>query len=180
LKLRFKNDLYRLRRALGSDVILFENELYSFNRSMDYEYDVENFEVLLERAEADPDPGQKIELLRAAVHLRDGPYLQDVDATWALAERERLEGLYLNLLRDLAGILHRQGRLAEALQVCQRALQADPCQEEFHRLAMELHAGRGDRPAVIRQYQSCREALRAELDVEPSPATEALYKRLVR
>jgi DNA-binding SARP family transcriptional activator len=52
------------------------------------------------------------------------------------------------------------------------------CLEDFHRLAMRLHADGGDRLAVIWQYQACRLALRTELDMLPSEETEALYRRL--
>jgi DNA-binding SARP family transcriptional activator len=44
---------------------------------------------------------------------------------------------------------------------------------------MTLHAEMGDRLAVIWQYQECRKALLAEMDVAPSQETEALYRRLV-
>jgi DNA-binding SARP family transcriptional activator len=44
---------------------------------------------------------------------------------------------------------------------------------------MQLHAEWGDRLGIIWQYQACREALRSELDVDPSLETEALYRRLI-
>jgi ATP/maltotriose-dependent transcriptional regulator MalT len=85
LKLRFKNDLYRLRHALGQEVVVFENDHYHFNRHLDYEYDVEDFAAYLAKAQAATQVGEKIANLRAATSLRKGPYLQDVDATWRRA-----------------------------------------------------------------------------------------------
>lgn len=178
LKLRFKNDLYRLRRALGQEAILFEDDCYHFNRLLDYEYDVETFEAHLAKAKAAAGAEEKIAHLLAAASLHRGPYLQEIHATWAWPGRERLEREALEALKELAGLQRRAGDLAAALQACQEALEIDPCREDVHSLAMQIHAERGDRLAVVWQYQACREALRLDLGLEPSDEVETLYRRL--
>jgi DNA-binding SARP family transcriptional activator len=45
---------------------------------------------------------------------------------------------------------------------------------------MRCHARQGQQNLALRQYQICAEALRSELDVEPSPATAELYGRIRR
>ncbi len=52
LPLRLKNTLYRLRRVIGKDAISLVNDRYHFDRSLDYEYDVESFESLISEAES--------------------------------------------------------------------------------------------------------------------------------
>jgi DNA-binding SARP family transcriptional activator len=79
---------------------------------------------------------------------------------------------------QLAESQRQNGDLQAALQACQQALKVDSCREEIHYLAMQLHAERGDRLGIIWQYQACCEALRSELDIEPSLETQALYQRL--
>ncbi len=178
LKLRFKNELYRLRHALGQDVIRFENDLYSFNRLLDYDYDIEKFNICLAKAKSAGQIKEKISLLREATGLRNGPYLQDMDATWGWPERERLDRICTDALIQLAESERQTGDLQAAVQACQEALKIDPPREDVHRLAMQLHAERGDRLGIIWQYQACREALRSELDVAPSLETETLFRRL--
>jgi LuxR family maltose regulon positive regulatory protein len=178
LKLHFKNDLYRLRHALGAKVVLFENDHYSFYRQLDYEYDVEDFTTHLAKAQTATQVKEKITNLRAATKLWNGPYLQDLDANWAWPERERLKETCLEAFKQLATALHQEGQVQAALQACRGALHIEPCREDFYRLAMRLHAEQGDRLAVIWQYQACSKALREELDVAPSEETEALYGRL--
>ena len=179
LKLRFKNNLYRLRHALGQDVILFENNHYSFNRALDYEYDVEEFEAYLAQAKVVEQVEDKIVQLRLGTELWHGSYLLGVDADWAWPERQRLEKACLEALRQLAQLQRQTGDHEAALQTCQRALEVDPLLEDFHRLAMQLYADRGDRLAVIWQYQACRDALRTQLDLPPSEETQTLYQRLM-
>ena len=179
LKLRFKNNLYRLRHALGQDVILFENNQYFFNRHLDYEYDVEDFDTHLAQAKTVEQVEDKIVHLSAAVKLWHAAYLQDMDAIWAWPERQRLEHACLEALRQLAELHSQSGNRESALQACQRALEVNPCLEDFHRMAMRFHADRGDRLAVIWQYQACRDALQTELEVVPSEETQALYQRLI-
>ena len=88
LKLRFKNELYRLRHALGKNVIRFENNLYSFNRLVDYDYDVENFNTTIAKSNSTSSVEKRIPYLLEATSIRTGPYLRDMDATWVFPERE--------------------------------------------------------------------------------------------
>ena len=53
-----------------------------------------------------------------------------------------------------------------------------PANEDAHRALMRAYALSGSRDGAVRQYQACREALRRELDVEPSAETDALYREI--
>ncbi len=179
LKMRFKNNLYRLRRALGQETILWRGDYYSFNHDQDYEYDVEVFRARLEKARASRSILERIQHYREAVNLVHGPYLSDLDSTWILPEREQLQKEYLTALLSLAQLLLQTKKNEEALQICQRALAVDACLEDAHRFAMRIYYLLGDQPAIVRQYQNCRTTLLAELGVEPSAETEALYRQLI-
>ncbi|MDY6874346.1 MAG: tetratricopeptide repeat protein, partial [Chloroflexota bacterium] len=84
LKLRFKNTLYRLRRAVGRQTILLQDDYYQFNWSLDYEYDVESFVSAVERAQKAQDPGEKMAFLKTAVEHYKGEYLSEIEEIWAI------------------------------------------------------------------------------------------------
>ena len=180
LKMRFKNDIYRLRRAVGSEIILFENDLYSFNRSCDYEYDVEAFESLLLQSRITKDTKLQIELLQRAVNLVNGHFLEDVYAAWVWPERERLNQMFLQTLLDLAELLKNANKFQEALAIYQRAIEHDPTFETAYLHAMNLHLQLKDRVGAIHLYDAYTEMMDRELDLPPSPEMETIYKRLTR
>ena len=180
LKMRFKNDIYRLRRAVGSDTILFENDLYSFNRSCDYEFDVEAFESLLFQSKITKDANLQIELLQRAVNLVNGHFLEDIYATWVWPERERINLIFLQTLLDLADLLKDVNKFQEALATYQRAIEHDSTFEAAYLHAMNLHIQLNDRVSAIRVYEAYTEMMDHELDLPPSPEMETVYKRLTR
>jgi TolB-like protein len=89
---------------------------------------------------------------------------------WLAAERERYRGLAVAVLTRLLSIERGQTLVA----VSRRLIELDPLAEQAHRALMRAHAEAGEIGAALRQYESCRQMLQRELDVGPSPETEAL------
>ncbi|NWF62820.1 MAG: tetratricopeptide repeat protein [Chloroflexi bacterium] len=179
LRLRFKNDVYRLRRAVGSEVIRYDNLLYSFNRSLNYEYDVEAFESYLARARSAQTDSERMEWYRRAINLVSGPYLNNNYFNWVIAARERLDTHYLSALIALAELHLKQADLNEAQALCQRAIQYQPFYEAAYRLLMQVYHRSASKAGVIQTYEACKTALRKQLSVSPSPETDALYRKLI-
>lgn len=180
LKTRFKNAIYRLRNAVKEEVIRFENDLYSFNRTVDYEYDVDSFLRYLARGDQATTPADRLAAYSAALTLYRGPYLPEVEADWAWAERERLNRLFIESALMVAQLQLNQKEYSATLESVQRILEADPCQEDAHRLAMRVYGALGNRAAIARQYAQCEQALLTEIDASPSLQTADLYQALMR
>lgn len=180
VKNRFKNNIYRLRRALGNEAIVFREDTYLFNNALDYEYDVESFQEHLDSADRSTSLEDKLKHLQAGLELYKGPFLPDLDETWVLPERERLSMAHLEALLELADIYLQKRQFAKALQYCQRALAEDTCLEAAYRTIMRIYAAMGNRVAVSRQYRRCKKALAREINAPPTEETNALYHDLMQ
>jgi two-component SAPR family response regulator len=175
----FRSTLYRLRRSLFRESVVFEDGVYRFNRETEHRSDVEEFEGLLDEAEKTTDPQQEGKLLAQALELYRGIYLEGIYADWCALERQRLRERYLNTLESLAGLRARQGNLQRAVEGYQQLVVEDPYREPAHRELMRCFYRLGDRAAAIRQYQVCVEILREDLGLSPAPDTEALYLQVI-
>jgi len=180
LKLRFKNTLYRLRRAVGRQTILLQDDYYQFNWSLDYEYDVEAFMIVIERSQKASEIKEILHSLKAAVELYKGDYLSEIEEIWAITDRQRYYQMYLDALMRLAYLYMEKKVHKTALRYCYQALTEDACLEDAHRLAMRIHAATGNRAAIVRQYERCRTALFKEINAPPSQQTRELYETLIQ
>jgi ATP/maltotriose-dependent transcriptional regulator MalT/DNA-binding SARP family transcriptional activator len=180
VKIKIKNTVYRLRHALGKEVILFDQDNYRFNNALDYEYDVELF--LKENALGlkAKDPLQKLTHFREAAKLYKGAFLPDITETWVHSARESLQQICINMLLQTAEIYLNMGNFNLSLEYCQRALAVDNCLELAYRLSFRIYAAMGDRAAVVKQYSRCREVLLREINAEPSLQTQNLYLDLLK
>ena len=179
LRLRFKNSIYRLRHALGSDSITFIDDYYRFNRSLEYDYDAEEFQQELALAQGESAIDDKILHYRLAVNSYRGAYLPKLDYAWVAVQREQYHRLFMDGIKDLINLLIESKQYQTAIHFAERAMAEDPCYEEAYRLAMTAFFALGDRAAVSRQYEKCRVTLKKELDIDPAPQTEDLYKKLM-
>jgi LuxR family maltose regulon positive regulatory protein len=178
LKLQFKNAIYRMRFALGQDVVEFENDRYRFNHNLDYEYDVETFTSYLHKAEGSRDAEQRIKLQEQAAAIYRHPYLEDVEGSWVIPIREALWREFTACVASLARLFLESNSNDKVLEYSQKLLAIDGCLEEAHRLAMRAYAAKGDRAGLVRQYERCRQALHDEINAPPSQQTAQLFKSL--
>jgi len=118
--------------------------------------------------------------LEAAIAAYGGDLLPGNYDDWLLSLREDLRAEFAEALRQLAALHESRGDYAAALRPAGRYLQTDPLNEGAYIQLMRLHALLGDRAAVQRLYQTCTTLLRRELDVDPSPATQAAFQELLR
>ncbi len=181
LKKQFKNALYRLRRAVGKNTVLYHQptRLYHFNRSLDYHYDVEEFLSAAKQAEGETDPEIKIQALQQAADLYQHPFVATLEGIWAEPVRYRLYRYYERTMLALAELQLTRGLYGASLETSELLLQSVPSQEAAWRLAMRSHAAQGNRSGIERVFQQCRKALAQDLDAEPSGETYSLYQQLM-
>jgi predicted ATPase/DNA-binding SARP family transcriptional activator len=176
--------LYHLRHALDDPQrIVFEDEVYRFNRALGYEFDVEVFEAHLaqaSRAQAQT-PDRAIALLQEAITLYQGDFVEDfLDGDWFLLRREELRRKYLDALLNLGQALFSQQDYARAAECYRRAIEKDEILEEAHRELMRCYARLGERGQALRHYQTFEQMMRDELGSAPAAEGVALYERLKR
>ena len=112
----------------------------------------------------------------AGFTLRDSPPFDE----WSYFRRERLRTTTAEALAALAASHSKSGDLKSAIDYARRRLALDPLHEPAHRQLMELYARDGQQSLAMHQYEECVRFLRAELDVDPSTETTALFETIRR
>jgi DNA-binding SARP family transcriptional activator len=97
---------------------------------------------------------------------------------WLESIRDRFGEWRREALERRATQLELNGNLHGALQAHLEILHEHEYRERHHREVMRLHSSLGDHLGALRQYERCREILRRELALEPSPETQALAERI--
>ena len=124
------------------------------------------------------------ESLRAASELFSGALLDDLHSSeeefdeWIMAERTRLNEIACGVFDRLAEHFVKSGDTQAAIETAKRLIALDPLREPSHRQLMRILAQCGQRASAIRQYNSCRELLKSELEVEPEPETQRLLQEI--
>ncbi len=176
MKLRFKNAIYRLRRAIGKEVILYEDDRYSFNRSLDYEYDVDDFtnEIALAGI-SNHKPEQLVHYLNA-IHLYKGVLLPELENSEIIVERERLQHLFENTCIKAADLALSMGDYQVAINLCLRAIEQEPYLEAAYRICFKAYAASGNKISTKKLFKQLEHLLHEDLSITPSTETIRVYK----
>jgi DNA-binding SARP family transcriptional activator len=172
--------LSRIRQRLGPNVLLTAGNTVQFNHAVAW-LDCQEFARML----AADLTTLALGTLAHTVDLYRGAFLEDVTLgsspefeLWLLNERTRYQRLYERGLETLVARLVAQGELESAIARAQALVHSNPLLEEAHARLMWLYARSGQREAALAQYQQCRQLLRRELAVEPTPELVVLREEI--
>jgi DNA-binding SARP family transcriptional activator len=119
-------------------------------------------------------------LANVVVAISRRPFLPDVEAPWIESQRNALRAMQMRGLQCLVTVSAHHGEALLAIQHAGEMVAIDPFRETAYQLLMKMHAAAGDRAEALRVFARCRELLRDELGVNPSPQTEAVYLKILR
>jgi predicted ATPase/DNA-binding SARP family transcriptional activator len=162
-----------LRRGSDSRYILSRRPGYLFDRQANCWVDAWEFEVHQRKADAAREAGElarAIEEYRAALDLARGEFLaEDPYEEWAIGAREGWRERRLAVLSELSECLALKGRYTEAVEVCERALEADQYRADLHRRLMLYRYCAGEQALALKAYRDHAAKLEEDLGVSPSP-----------
>jgi TolB-like protein len=98
---------------------------------------------------------------------------------WLTFERNRCRGHAVAALHKAIDAHEQHGNPAGTIELARRLVAFDPLREQSHRLLIRLLAEAGERSLAMAQYQSLKEVLKRELNVEPSRETSDLIRSLI-
>jgi DNA-binding SARP family transcriptional activator len=185
LRSTFHITVYRLRRALDPlDTVIFEDDLYHFNRRLNYSFDVETFDSLLVQAAAlsVTNPPRAAQIYSQAVALYRGDFIQDYASDhdeWRMLKANELAEKHLDALESLGQLWDKQQEYQFALETYRKAIVHDPYREAAQRGVMRSLVKLGRQAEALRHYSEFAGFLKEELDTSPMPETEALYAQIL-
>lgn len=174
-----RQELWRLRKALAAQSTDEANALsadeltVSFLPRADFWFDVQELEQALA-----PDVPLNERINRVAVF--QGELLPGFYEDWVLLEREHVQAVYETQMRELLEHLIAGQHWQSAVGWAEKWIAFGQTPESAYRALMLTYAMLGDRAQCVAAYERCKTALAKDLNVEPSPETQALYEELLR
>jgi DNA-binding SARP family transcriptional activator len=179
----------RLRRELREPDVAGSQELIrTVGRGYVLAVPPEAFDLAVHRREAAAaeEARRAGDLPRAAAHLRQalalwqGEPLAGIPGARAEAERSRLEMLRLNTVAASLDVQLELGAHTAVIPELTRLVDRHPLDERFRALLMLAYYRAGRQAQALASYRDVQVLLADELGVDPGPALQALYERILR
>jgi len=182
-----RRTIWEVHQAIGENWLIADRESLRLNADAEIDLDVARFQDLLSQSRKQSDPILRIPLLVESTklcrnHFLNGFSLKDAYPfnEWAFAESEDLRSQLMDALTSLSEDHCMLGQADKAIPYARRLISLDPLNESAHRHLMEVYIQAGQHSVALKQYRTCEQILRKELNLDPQPETRALYKKILK
>ena len=180
-----RRTIWEVHQAIGDEWLIADRESVRLNPDSEIDLDIARFQNLITQSRQQADISLRISLLVDSVklyrnHFLTGFSLKDAFPfnEWAYAESQDLRQKLADALTTLSDDYCALGQPEKAIPYARRLISLDPLNESAHRQLMEVYLQAGQHSAALKQYQTCEQILRKELNLDPQPETRALYKKI--
>lgn len=184
-----RNTVYRLRKYLREtwpeeEFVISEGRSYMWNPKVKLQTDTDQIEACIREAQAQArglaqtqalahaqaesgERAKQIALLKKALDLFSGKFLQSCSEHWVVAERIKYQNLYLDTADQLCGLYAAEQNYADVLAVSTAALGQDPLSDELNEWAMKSYLALGRRAEAQEHYAKVEKRYYEELGIAP-------------
>lgn len=183
-----KTTLHRARAALdqlgpaaGHDLIVRKNGGYSWTAEVPTQLDAEEFEALCQQGAAETNEDARLNIYLQALALYRGDFLSRLSAEpWVVPIAAYYHNLYTRTVLDTLPLLEARGRLRDAVNLCQSAIQVEPYLEALYQHLMRNLLDLGDQKGTVKAYEELSELLLSNFGIMPAEETRAIYRGAVK
>jgi DNA-binding SARP family transcriptional activator/predicted ATPase len=170
--------LWHIRKSLPKELLITKNQQVQIAHLPNLWVDVWMFRQVTELLLQNPPQTKQKATYYQCLELYQGGLAEDIYEDWALAERRFLHDAHLTLLQHLVQIEKASGQYATALKLAQRAAAAAPLDEAWQQEIMQLYVVQENLDAAISQYETYRNTVRRELNIEPAGEIRLLAQQI--
>ena len=150
---------------------------YYWTPEIPVEEDVRVFERLLEEAKQEEDRKRKMELLRQAIYLYTGDFLENqLSVVWVAKENWQYRKLFAEAVEDLSDILEEEKLVSELERLGKYASKVQPF-SNWETLTMKAYVSGGEIDKAYRLFEDTSEQYLFSQGIKPS---EKMYEQISR
>lgn len=179
-----RRTIWEVHQVLGEGWLIADRDSVQLNVESQIDLDIAQFQDLLARSQEQSDSTLRVPFLSDAAKLYRNHFLTGFSIKdafpfneWAYAESEELCRQLADALTTLSEDYCSLGQAEKAIPHARRLISLDPLNESTHRQLMSVYLQAGQPNAALKQYQTCEQLLRKELNLDPQPETRELYKK---
>lgn len=182
----FKTTPSRLRNLIGIEEVVefYEGRVtlspnYCYVDAWAFQRILNKYETLLKANPSKDVSAEAVRLSEKAMNIYRGHFLSDEEEQpWTVSLREELKSKFIRFIVISGHYYEQEEQWEKAVDYYQKGLEADNLTEEFYQRLMTCYLRLGRRGEAISVYQRCYKTLSSVLGIEPSPETDAIYKRI--
>lgn len=170
--------IYQIRQTLNKlqvNITIESSNQYYILHLNGVELDIEKWEHIIDHLP--PINDQTIDKHIQTIYTYKGDIFRDLGYIWAKKEKMRLRETWLYHIEQVTKYLFKHGQYVQMINIYHHVQDVYPIGTESYEMLMKLYAYMNNYRAVILQFESLKEMLQSEFDIEPSDDIQHWYKK---